>query len=102
MGTNIPEAISKMDPVGGFTKKTIQLIIAAVFKRYKTTETSMMLDKLKDLGFKYSTISGITFSMADIKTSEHKQEFIATGQDKVDKINKQLHEKNFCIDISIK
>src|SRR5574344_160218 len=90
MGTNIPEAISKMDPVGGFTKKTIKLIIAAVFKRYKTTETSMMLDKLKDLGFKYSTISGITFSMADIKTSEHKQEFIATGQDKVDKINKQF------------
>ena len=90
MGTNIPEAISKMELVNPFSKKTLQQIIAQVFKRFKTTETSMMLDRLKDLGFKYSTISGITFSLADIKTSEHKAEYIEAGQEKVDKINKQF------------
>ena len=29
-----------------------------------------MLDKLKDLGFKYSTIAGITISISDIKDSK--------------------------------
>ena len=90
MGVNIPEEIKKMEPANAFVKKTLTQIIAQIFKRYKTTETSVMLDKLKDLGFKYSTISGITFSMADIVTSKHKDEFIAEGQAKVDKINKQF------------
>ena len=89
-GTNIPEAIASMPVAGAFAKKTLQQIIAQVFRRYKTTETSMMLDRLKDLGFKYSTISGITFSLFDIKTSTHKAEFVAEGQEKVNKINKQF------------
>ena len=79
-----------MPVAGAFAKKTLQQIIAQVFRRYKTTETSMMLDRLKDLGFKYSTISGITFSLFDIKTSTHKAEFVAEGQEKVNKINKQF------------
>ena len=89
-GTNIPEAIASMPVAGAFAKKTLQQIIAQVFRRYKTTETSMMLDRLKDLGFKYSTISGITVSLFDIKTSTHKAEFVAEGQEKVNKINKQF------------
>ena len=89
-GTNIPEAIASMPVAGAFAKKTLQQIIAQVFRRYKTTETSMMLDRLKDLGFKYSTISGITFSLFDIKPSTHKAEFVAEGQEKVNKINKQF------------
>ena len=48
-----------------------------------------MLDKMKDLGFYYSTIAGITISMSDVATSEHKQEFIDEGQALVNKINKQ-------------
>ena len=90
MGTDIKKAVSEMPITPAFAKKTLQQIIAQIFKRYKTTETSMMLDRLKDLGFKYSTISGITFSIMDIMTSEHKDEFIKAGQEKVDKINKQF------------
>ena len=48
-----------------------------------------MLDKMKDLGFYYSTIAGITVSMSDIATSCHKQEYIDEGQALVNKINKQ-------------
>ena len=44
-------------PLTSFNKKNLQSIIAQIFKRYKTTETSIMLDKLKDLGFKYSTVA---------------------------------------------
>ena len=88
-GANIKEEISKMDLVKPFAKGTLEKIIAQVFKRYKTTETSAMLDKMKDLGFYYSTIAGITVSMSDIATSRHKQEFVDEGQAMVDKINKQ-------------
>ena len=88
-GTNIPEAIKEMPLVNAFAKGTLEKIIAQVFKRYKTTETSTMLDNMKDLGFKYSTISGITVSMADVEISKNKPAIVAEAQKTVDKINKQ-------------
>ena len=90
MGTNIPEAIKNMPLVSPFVKKDLSSIIAQVFKRYKTTETSIMLDKLKDLGFKYSTIAGITVSRADIEVSKDKQQIIDEGKKIVENINKQF------------
>ena len=88
-GTNIPEAIKEMPLVKPFAKGTLEKIIAQVFKRYKTTETSTMLDSLKDLGFKYSTIAGITVSMSDVEISKNKDKIVAESQKLVDKINKQ-------------
>ena len=88
-GTNIPEAIKEMPLVKPFVKGTLEKIIAQVFKRYKTTETSTMLDKMKDLGFYYSTIAGITVSMADVRLSKKKPEIVEETQVMVDKINKQ-------------
>ena len=89
MGTNIPEAIKEMPLVKAFAKGTLEKVIAQVFKRYKTTETSTMLDKMKDLGFKYSTISGITVSMVDVEISQKKPQIVEEAQKIVDKINKQ-------------
>ncbi len=89
MGKNIPEEIANMPLVKPFVKKTLSMLIAQIFKRYKTTETSIMLDNLKDLGFKYSTIAGITVSVSDVVTSSKKGEIIAESKKIVDKINKQ-------------
>ena len=88
-GENIPEIIKEMPLVKPFPKSTLEKIIAQIFKRYKTTETSVMLDKLKDLGFKYSTIAGITISISDVVTSDKKNEIIAETNKLVEKINKQ-------------
>ena len=88
-GTDIKAAIKEMKLVKPFAKGTLEKIIAQVFNRYKTTETSAMLDKMKDLGFYYSTIAGITIAMSDVTTSAKKSEFVAEGQAMVDKINKQ-------------
>ena len=90
MGVNIPVEIAKMPLTVAYGKKDLNSCIAEVYKRYKTTETSVMLDKLKDTGFKYSTIAGITFSMNDIPPATKKLDIITDGQDKVDKINKQF------------
>ena len=88
-GTNIREAIKEMPLVEPFPVKTLKQIIAQIFKLYKTTETSIMLDRLKDLGFKYSTVSGATVSTHDVATSSSKPEIIANAKKTVDKINKQ-------------
>ena len=88
-GTNIKEAIKEMPLVNPFPVKTLKDIIAQIFKLYKTTETSVMLDRLKDLGFKYSTISGTTVSIDDVISVPHKPEIIAESKKTVNNINKQ-------------
>ena len=89
-GTNIKEAISEMPILKPFAKKTLTNLIAQIYKRYQTTETSIMLDKLKDLGFKYSTLSGISFGIGDIIPSKTKTQVLQEAQDMVDQINKQF------------
>lgn len=88
-GTNLKETIAEMPVVPPFKKKYLQQIIAEVFKRFTVTETSEMLDKMKNLGYRMSTISGITFSIADIPVLEDKAEVIEAGHVQVDNINKQ-------------
>ena len=90
-GTNLPERVKEMEVVNGFVKKDLENLIAQIFKRFKTTETSIMLDKLKNLGFKYSTLSGITFSLSDIPVSEKKEVIINETKETVAKINKQYN-----------
>ncbi|MEG2322233.1 MAG: DNA-directed RNA polymerase subunit beta' [Bacilli bacterium] len=89
-GTNIKEAIKNMPLVEPFHKGILSKLIAQIYKRYQTTETSIMLDKLKDLGFKYSTLSGISIAISDIKESKIKPAVLKESQDMVDVINKQF------------
>ena len=74
------------DEVAPFKKKQIARIIAEVFKRFQITETSKMLDRIKDLGFKYSTIAGLTISVADVLDYKGKDERIAKADQKIDQI----------------
>ena len=89
-GENIKEIIEKMPLTDAFNKSVLSKLIAQIYKRYQTTETSAMLDKLKDLGFKYSTLSGISIAISDIKESKKKPEIIANSQNLVDQVNKQF------------
>ena len=89
-GANIPEEITKMEPVKPFAKKVLTKLVAQIYKRYQTTETSVMLDKMKDLGFKYSTLSGISIGIGDIIESKTKEEVLKEAGDMVNQINKQF------------
>lgn len=89
-GANIPELIKSQPAIDPFKKKILGNIIAEVFKRFKITETSKMLDRMKDLGFKYSTKAGITVGVADIVVLKEKQEIITEAQTKVDNVLKQF------------
>ena len=89
-GKNLPEEVAKLPLIPALIKKDLGKIIAQIFKRYKTTETSIFLDKLKDLGFKYSTKSGITISLSDIPVNHEKETIIAETNATIEKINKQF------------
>ena len=69
-----------------FKKKFIAKIIAQVFKRFQITETSKMLDRIKDLGYQYSTISGLTISMADVLDYKGKELRINQAENKIAEI----------------
>ncbi|WP_047983294.1 DNA-directed RNA polymerase subunit beta' [Ornithinibacillus californiensis] len=89
-GTNIKEEIKKRDLVKPFRKGFLGDIIAEVFKRFKITETSKMLDRMKDLGFTMSTTAGMTVGISDIVVLPEKEEILIEAQKKVDNVLKQF------------
>lgn len=89
-GANIKEEIKKHEEVAPFKKGILGKIIAEVFKRFKITETSKMLDRMKDLGFKYSTKAGITVGVSDIVVLPEKQVILTAAEEKVTTVMKQF------------
>ncbi|WP_407271453.1 DNA-directed RNA polymerase subunit beta' [Radiobacillus sp. PE A8.2] len=89
-GTNVKEEIASRDIIPPFKKGILGDIIAEVFKRFKISETSKMLDRMKDLGFSYSTKAGITVGVSDIVVLAEKQEILEEAQIRVDKVLKQF------------
>ncbi|MFS0881602.1 DNA-directed RNA polymerase subunit beta' [Metabacillus niabensis] len=87
---NVKEHIAAQEEIAPFKKGILGKIIAEIFKKFHITETSKMLDRMKNLGFKYSTKAGITVGVADIIVLKEKQEIISEAQAKVDNVMKQF------------
>ncbi len=77
-----------------FKKKFLSRIISRVFTDFKINETSKMLDKMKNLGFKYSTFAGITVSAFDVNPYSNKQNILVEADHKVEEIQ-ELYEDGF-------
>ena len=69
-------------------KKALGKIIDRCFRRHGNTKTAEVLDHIKALGFKYSTVGGITVAVADMKIPKEKAEYIAAAEKQVDKFEK--------------
>ncbi|MCH4418519.1 DNA-directed RNA polymerase subunit beta' [Staphylococcus haemolyticus] len=74
-----------------FNKKFLGNIIAEVFNRFSITDTSMMLDRMKDLGFKFSSKAGITVGVADIVVLPDKQDILDEHEKLVERVSKQFN-----------
>ncbi len=96
-GSNIKEIIKNTPTREAIEKKYITSIIDEVYAKYGTTKTSAILDKIKDYGYKYSTISGLTVAISDIYVLPNKDELIKKGDEQVEKIE-NLYEKGFLTD----
>jgi len=88
--TNVAEFIKQQPLVEPFKKKILGNIISEIFKRFQITETSKMLDRMKNLGFKYSTKAGITVGVSDIVVLAEKETILNEAQNKVDNVMKQF------------
>lgn len=88
-GVNVKEFIKTLPDPGAFKKKFIGAVIAEIFRRFGTTVTSQTLDKIKELGYTYSTRAGITMSVSDVTVPEEKKEILADAQKKVDMVMRQ-------------
>ena len=89
-GANVAEEIASRPIVDPFKKGFLGKVIAEVFQKFETTETSRMLDRMKDLGFKHSTKAGVTVGIADIIVLPDKQEILDEAQKQVDQIMKSF------------
>ena len=88
MGTDIKEHIRNQKIIKPLNKKSLGKIIDEVFKHSAMSDTSLMLDKLKDQGFYYSTIAGTTVSVYDIQVPEAKYEIFEKADEKLEQIKK--------------
>ena len=92
MGKDVKEAIKSMPVTAAFKKKDLGKIIGEIFKRYSTEKTSEILDQIKDMGFQYSTVAGVTVSLSDIEVAPHKEEHVEYGKQKAEEL-KTLRKK---------
>ncbi len=70
-------------------KKSMGTIIERVINAHGLTESAEVIDYIKSLGFKYSTLAGITFSMDDVQVPEAKKGMLKEADEKIEKIRKQ-------------
>ena len=89
-GTNIKEYFKNKPLSPEFTKKVLSSVIAEVFARYKTEGSSTVLDGIKDLGFEYSTVAGMTISLSDINVAPHKEKFVDEAKKQADVLQSLL------------
>ncbi len=71
----------EIDKVVG--KKELGEIVSAVYDKFGSTPTVVMLDKIKALGYKYSTLGAITINVFDMKEPAEKANLIAEADAKV-------------------
>ena len=73
----------------GVDKKLLGKIINAAIKIHGITETATLLDDIKAMGYKYSTIGAVTVCVDDMQIPEEKAELLAQAEERVDKVMKK-------------
>ncbi|MBQ9267211.1 MAG: DNA-directed RNA polymerase subunit beta' [Clostridia bacterium] len=84
-----PEEMFNLEVNFPVTKKTIGKIISNCIKTHGLSDAAELLDAVKAMGYKYSTKSAITVSVADVIIPESKKDILAAAEAKVDEITKQ-------------
>jgi DNA-directed RNA polymerase subunit beta' len=75
-------------------KGDIKNLVNDACDRYSTADVEPILDAIKETGFHYATVAGLTVSVWDAVIPSEKQEMLDEAQDKVDEIN-EYYEDGF-------
>ena len=71
-------------------KKDLKKILQAIIDTHGTFKTAEVLDLIKAMGYKYSTVAAMTVSIADITVPPQKKELLKRAQETVDVISKNF------------
>ncbi|MBR5152572.1 MAG: DNA-directed RNA polymerase subunit beta' [Clostridia bacterium] len=73
----------------GVDKKLLGKIIDANIKAHGITETATLLDDIKAMGYKYSTIGAITVCVDDMQVPEEKKQYLAEAEERIEQVMKK-------------
>jgi DNA-directed RNA polymerase subunit beta' len=76
------------------SKKSLGKIIDKCYEVHGPTETSIMLDKIKAVGYHYSTIGAVTVAVSDMTVPEQKYNLLKDADETVSKIEK-MYKRGF-------
>jgi len=79
------------------TKKRLQKVMAAVYRKYGQAQTADIADTLKDVGFRFATMSGLSMGMQDFEPIKGLKEVIESGETRSANISDQ-YEQGFITD----
>ena len=84
-----PENALKLEIDFHVGKKQLKPILDKCINIHGATKTAEVLDNVKAIGYKYSTVGAISVSISDMKVPESKKQILSEAQDKVDGITKK-------------
>jgi DNA-directed RNA polymerase subunit beta' len=71
-------------------RRELGKVVARVYRRYGSTDTAKVLDRIKDLGFRYATRAGTTISLSDLEVDIGKDKILAEAETKVEEVETQF------------
>ena len=71
---------------GIISKKSLRNLISAVIKKVGMARACSFLDGIKNLGYRMSSLAGLSFNLDDIIVPPEKAEIVKKGQDEVDEV----------------
>ena len=72
-------------------KKQLGKLVAKCFDNLGGSQTAVVIDNVKNLGYHYACIAGMTVAIADIKVPPKKPAMLQETRDRVDKVEKQMN-----------
>ena len=85
-----PEDMLQNEVEFAVSKKMMKKIIKACYVNLGSTKTAIMLDKIKELGYKYSTVASLTANLFDIRVAKDRLSIIADADEASNVVEKQF------------
>ena len=87
---SIPENKFKYEVDFLVRKQELGKLIKKCINKHPSTETAVVLDEIKSLGYKFSTRGALTVSVSDMEIPAAKEEYLAQADEEVNKITKMF------------
>ncbi len=85
----LPDELRFWDPGTPLAKGELKDLVAEAYNQLGLEATAELVDRIKTIGFRYATKSGVTIAIEDITIPESKAEILAQAEEAVREIERQ-------------